>query len=117
MRAQIIPVCEDLEKVVLGKLLPQLSLLVDSMTDPLRLLEAMHTLEPLHYGLLHLNVSKIRPSPLLLEASQSYVTLTGQQFTELPQYLRLLHKGTTATVIQLSAWQTTFYKDTHVHWG
>ena len=29
LRAQIIPVCEDLEKVVLERLLPQLSLLVD----------------------------------------------------------------------------------------
>ena len=77
----------------------------------------MHTLEPLHYGLLHLDVSKIRPSPSLLEASQSYVALRGQLFTELPQYLRLLHKGITATVVQLSAWQTTFYKGTHAHWG
>jgi dynamin-binding protein len=42
LRAQIIPVCEDLEKVVQEKLLPQFSLLVDSMNDPLRLLEAMH---------------------------------------------------------------------------
>ena len=117
LRAQIIPVCEDLEKVVQERLLPQLSLLVASMKDPLRLLEAMHTLEPLHYGLLHLDVSKSRPSPSLLEASQSYVALRGQLFTDLPQYLKLLHKGIAATIVQLSAWQTTFYKDTHAHWG
>jgi len=117
LRAQIIPVCEDLEKVIQERLLPQLSLLVDSMNDPLRLLEAMHTLEPLHYGLLNLDVSKSRPPPSLLEASQSYVALRGQLFTELPQYLALLHKGITAAVLQLSAWQTAFYKDAHVHWG
>ena len=117
LRAQIIPVCVDLEKVVQERLLPQLSLLVDSMNDPLRLLEAMHTLEPLHYGLLNLDAPKSRPSPSLVEASQSYVALRGQLFTELPQYLKLLHKGITAAVIQLSAWQTTFYKDTHAHWG
>jgi len=117
LRAQIIPVCKDLEKVVEERLLPQLSLLVDSMNDPLKLLEAMHTLEPLHYGLLNLDVSKSRPPAALLEASQSYVALRGQLFTELPQYLALLHKGITATVVQLSAWQTAFYKDTHAHWG
>ena len=117
LRAQIIPVCEDLETVIQERLLPQLSLLVDSMNDPLRLLEAMHTLEPLHYGLLNLDTSKSRPPPSLLEASQSYVALRGQLFTELPQYLALLHKGITAAVLQLSAWQTAFYKDAHLHWG
>ena len=117
LRAQIIPVCEDLGKVVRDRLLPQLSLLVDSMHDPLKLLEAMHTLEPLHYGLLNLDVSKSRPPASLLEASQSYVALRGQLFVELPQYLAMLHKGITASVIQLSTWQTAFYKDTHAHWG
>ena len=117
LRAQIIPVCEDLETVVQDRLLPKLSLLVDSMNDPLRLLEAMHTLEPLHYGLLNLDVSKSRPPPSLLEASQSYVALRGQLFAELPQYLALLHKGITATIVQLSAWQTAFYKDAHIHWA
>lgn len=117
LRAQIIPVCEDLRKIVQERLLPQLSLLVDSMNDPLRLLEAMHTLEPLHYGLLNLDLSKSRPPPSLLEASQSYVALRGQLFMELPQYLALLHKGIAAAIVQLSAWQTTFYKDAHIHWG
>ena len=117
LRAQIIPVCADLETVVQERLFSQLSLLVDSMNDPLRLLEAMHTLEPLHYGLLNLETSKARPPPSLLEASQSYVALRGQLFAELPQYLKLVHKGITAAIVQLSAWQTTFYKDTQVHWG
>ena len=117
LRAQIIPVCEDLEKVILERLLPQLSLLADSMEDPSKLLEAMHTLEPLHYGLLNLDVPKSRPPSSLLEASQSYLALRGQLFTELPQYLALLHKGISAAIVQLSAWQTAFYKDTHAHWG
>ncbi|KAF9649486.1 hypothetical protein BDM02DRAFT_3186246 [Thelephora ganbajun] len=117
LRAQIIPVCEDLETVVQERLLPQLSLLVDSMNDPLRLLEAMHTLESLHYGLLNLDVSKSRPPASLLEASQSYVALRGQLFVELPQFLKLLHKGITATIIQLNTWQTAFYKDAHTHWS
>jgi hypothetical protein len=117
LRAQIIPVCNDLETVVQERLLPQLSLLVETTNDPTRLLEAMHTLEPLHYGLLNLDVSKSRPPASLLEASQSYVALRGQLFAELPQYLTLLHKGIAAAIVQLSAWQTAFYKDTHTHWG
>ena len=117
LRAQIIPVCEDLEKVVQERLLPQLSLLVDSMKNPSKLLEAMHTLEPLHYGLLNLDVSKSRPPTSLLEASRSYLALRGQLFAELPQYLALLHKGINATIVQLSALQTAFYKDTHARWG
>ena len=117
LRAQIIPVCEDLATVVRGRLLHQLSALVESMSDPSKLLEAMHTLEPLHYGLLSLQSSKSRPHPSLLEASQSYVALRGQLFAELPQYIALLHKGITALILQLSTWQTVFYKDTHAHWS
>ena len=117
LRAQIIPVCEDLETTVYERLLPPLSLLVDSMNVPLKLLEAMHTLEPLHYGLLNLDVSKARPPPSLLEASQAYVALRGQLFAEFPQYLGLLHKGIAASIVQLNTWQTTFYKDAHIHWG
>ena len=85
------------------------------MHDPLRLLEATHTLEPLHYGLLSLDASKARPPPSLLEASEPYVALRGQLFTELPQHIALVHNGITATIIQPSTWQTTFYRDTHVH--
>ena len=44
----IIPVREDLEKVFQESLLPQLESLDDSIKDPLKLLEAVHTLEPLH---------------------------------------------------------------------
>ena len=100
LRAQIVPVCKDLDTVVQERLLPQLSLLVDSMSDPLRLEEAMHTLEPLHYGLLILDVSKSHLPP-----------------SELPRYLDLLHGGITTTIVQLIAWQTAFYKDAHTHWG
>ena len=117
LRYQIIPVCADLEKVVLARLLPQLSLLVDSMEDPLKLLGAMHTLEPLHYGLLNRGVSKSGPPALLLEASQSYFALREQLFAELPHYLVLLHKGIGAVIAEVYSLQTTFYNDTCTHWN
>ncbi|OSX61642.1 hypothetical protein POSPLADRAFT_1066230 [Postia placenta MAD-698-R-SB12] len=83
----------ELQDNVKSKILDELTRLVDSTLAPLRLLEAMNTLEPLHFGLLNLNVAKSRPPPQLLEASQSYVALRGQLAAELPQYIKLLDKG------------------------
>ena len=102
LRTRIIPVCEDLEKVAQERLLPRLSLLVDSTNNPLRVLEAMHTLEPLHYGLLNLDLSKSSLPASLWEASRSYVALRRRLSTELPQYLDLLQKGISAAIVQLS---------------
>ena len=65
----IIPVREDLEKVFQESLLPQLESLDGSIKGPLELMEAVHTLEPLHYGLLNLDIHKSRPPASLLEAS------------------------------------------------
>jgi len=117
LRTEVIRRCEDLEGVVLGGLLPQCSLLLDSMNNPSKLLEAMHTLEPFHYGLLNLDVSKSRSRASLSGASQSYVALREQLFAELPQYLALLHRGITATISHLGTLQTTFYKDIHTYWN
>ena len=117
LRTQIIPICEDLEKVIRETLLPQLSLLADSMNNPLRHLEAMRTLGPLHYGLLNLDASKSRPPASLLEASKSYVALRERLHTELPPYLALLQKGINAIIAQMSACQVAFYKDTHTYWS
>ena len=117
LKARIIPICEDLERIFREKLLPHLSLLVGSMINPSRLFEAMHTLEPLHYGFLNLDSSKSRSRASLLEASQSYIALRGQLFAELPQYLALLQKGITAAIIHLAGRQTTFYKEIHTHWN
>jgi dynamin-binding protein len=114
---QIPPLCEDLELVIQEHLLRQLATLVDTTLSPSRLLEAMHTLEPLHYGLLNVNVSKSRPPPALLEASQSYIALRGQLFAELPKYLELLHKGIIAAILQLGLWQSQFWGDVRERWS
>lgn len=113
---QILALCDDLEQVIQERLLVQLAILVDTTLSPSRLLEAMHTLEPLHYGLLNLNVSKSRPPPALLEASQSYVALRGQLFAELPKYLELLHRGIAAAILQMGAWQSQFWGDVRERW-
>ena len=114
---QLAPLGGDLESIIQNKLLVDLARLVDSMRAPLRLLEAMNTLEPLHYGLLNINFSKSRPPPALLEASQSYLALRGQLFSELPQYLKLLDKGIASSITQLANWQTSYWADVHDRWG
>ena len=89
----LIRACKNTEESIELELLMQLQRLRDSANAPERLLEAMRTLEPLHYGLLNFNVSKTRPPPQLLEASKSYVALRAQLHAELPKYLELLDKG------------------------
>ncbi|CAL1711626.1 unnamed protein product [Somion occarium] len=112
----LIPASQALSQIIEKKLLVQLAKLRETTAAPERLLEAMYTLEPLHYGLLNINVSKTRPSPQLLEASKSYVALRGQLYAELPRYLQLLQKGIHATVMQLTEWQARFWGEVLDGW-
>ncbi|PIL33688.1 hypothetical protein GSI_04312 [Ganoderma sinense ZZ0214-1] len=113
----LLPLCEELKQVIKGDLLHTVTSLSDTMVAPVRLLEAMHTLEPLHYGLLNLNVAKSRPPPQLLEASQSYVALRAQLFAELPTYLELLDRGMAACITKLAVFQRYFYTGLRNRWG
>ncbi|CCM01015.1 uncharacterized protein FIBRA_03063 [Fibroporia radiculosa] len=108
--------CRELEASIKNKLLTELTKLVDSTLAPLRLLEAMQTLEPLHLGLLNLNIAKSRPPPQLLEASQSYVALRGQLAAELPQYIALMKKGITLCVLRFSTFQADFFGRVRDRW-
>ena len=114
---QLTPLGGDLESIIRDKLLVELSRLVDSMSAPLRLVEAMNTLEPLHYGLLNINFAKNRPPPQLLAASQQYLALRGQLYSELPLYLKLLDKGIATAILQLASWQTSYWADVRDRWG
>ncbi|KAA1476965.1 hypothetical protein DENSPDRAFT_785820 [Dentipellis sp. KUC8613] len=114
---RLLALCTDLEAVIKDVLLPQLTLLVNSLAEPLTLLEAMHSFEPYHHTLLNHNVSKGRPAPALLEASTSYIALRGQLHTELPAYLALLRRGTALATQQVAAWQARFWQDVRALWG
>lgn len=114
---QLLPLGADLESIIQDKFLVTLASLVDSMSAPLRLLEAMNTLEPLHHSLLNNNYAKGRPPPQMFEASQSYVALRGQLHSELPQYLKLLDKGIATAIMQLAEWQTAYWADVRERWG
>ena len=117
LEKQLMPLCADLEVVLKEKLLRELARLIATSASPMRLLDAMNTLEPLHYGLLNINFAKNRPPATLLEASQSYLALRGQLHTELPQYLALLDKGIMLTVHQLAQIQARFYADVRDRWS
>ncbi|THG99244.1 hypothetical protein EW026_g3080 [Hermanssonia centrifuga] len=106
-----------LEAIIETKLLVELALLTDSTSAPERLLEAMRTLEPLHYGLLNFNVSKSRPPTPLLDASKSYVALRAQLFAELPKYLELLNRGLMAAIKQFTTWQAEFWMAIRDKWA
>lgn len=114
---QLAPLVHDLDLIIQNKLLVELAYLVDSMRAPLRLLEAMNTLEPHHYSLQNTNFSKSRPPPALVEASQSYLALRGQLFSELPHYLKLLDSGIAASIMQLAQWQTSYWADVRDRWS
>ncbi|PCH35656.1 hypothetical protein WOLCODRAFT_133926 [Wolfiporia cocos MD-104 SS10] len=109
-------ICEEYDQQIEDHYLTELTKLVDSTLAPLRLLEAMKTLEPLHFGLLNLNQSKSRPPPQLVEASQSYVALRAQLASELPRYLALLHRGITLCVVQFATWQAKLFEHLRDRW-
>jgi hypothetical protein len=111
------PLCEDLDSLVKSRVLVDLTKLVESTQSPLRLLEVMSELRPLHYNLLNINIAKARPAAALLEASQSFVALRGQLFAELPQYLALLERGLTACLVQLSLLQVKFWAEMREKWA
>ncbi|KZT01488.1 uncharacterized protein LAESUDRAFT_663896 [Laetiporus sulphureus 93-53] len=113
---EIPSLCKDIMEIVKERLLGELAKLVDSTLAPLRLLEAMQTLEPLHAELLNLKVSKARPPPHLVEASQYYVALRAQLAAELPPYIGLLSKGITLCILQFSNWQANFWGSVRDRW-
>lgn len=114
---QLLPVCDETKDQIVDRLLPHIQSISDSATAPSRLLEAMHTLEPLHYGLLNINVSKSRPPLQLLEASQSYLALRAQLFADLPAYLRLFDKGLATCIYRFALIQQRFYSNVRDRWG
>lgn len=113
----LLPVCDELGVAISQDLLPPLNRLTDSASNPERLLEAMRTLEPLHYGLLNFNVSKSRPPPQLLDASKSYVALRAQLHAELPKYNELLRKGIEFGIGHWESMQIRFWKAIRDKWG
>ncbi|KAF8588839.1 hypothetical protein K439DRAFT_1334343 [Ramaria rubella] len=113
---QITPIFLSLDTAIQSTLLPKLARLLTTTAQPLLLLEHMHALRPQHLALLDAPISKARPAPALLDASQSYLALDAQLRAELPRYLLLLERGLTACLCQLADWQARFWREVRAQW-
>lgn len=118
----LMPLVVDLEKKIMVKLLHPVAKLMSTMGEPEKLLASMYEQEPYHYHLLNMPISHKDKSagkmaPALLEASGNYLALRGQLCAELPTYLKLMHKGLGAAVVELAGIQTEFWGSVRDKWG
>ena len=114
----LLPLASDLEATINDRILKDLAHLLMTMNQPFKLIASMNEQEPYHYHLLTTPVNaKNRPPPSLLAASGNYLALRGQLVTDLPTYIRLLHKGLATLVCRLAEIQTIFWGDVRDRWG
>lgn len=112
--------CTDLEQELQKSFIPLLCNLKAMMEPPTKLLNAMHSLEPLHVALLHTPFSPSksrRPAPALLTASQSYLALRSALSSDLPILLRGLNKATGIAVRMIAEQQAVFYTSVGERWA
>ncbi|KAI0774903.1 hypothetical protein BD413DRAFT_603443 [Trametes elegans] len=114
---ELLPICEETQEYLEETIRPELNEFIKTTLAPLQLLEAMRTLEPVHYALLNLNIAKSRPNPDLLEASKAYVSLRAQLFAELPEYIRLFDKGIALIIVRWTMLQYRFYSSMRERWA
>lgn len=114
----LVELAQDLEYELHAHILSSLQSLKGTTVAPLKLLSALHTLQPLHMHLLHLPITrKHRPSEALLQASQSYVALRGHLALELPVYVKLLERGIDGVVLDLARAMEAFWVVVRERWG
>ncbi|KAG1727681.1 uncharacterized protein EDB91DRAFT_1061026 [Suillus paluster] len=114
----LVELTQELEHELHTHILPSLQSLKNTSVAPLKLLSALHALQPLHLHLLHLPITrKHRPPETLLQASQSYVALRGQLALELPVYVRLLERGIDGVVLDLARGMEAFWGVVGERWG
>ncbi|EKM81195.1 hypothetical protein AGABI1DRAFT_72072 [Agaricus bisporus var. burnettii JB137-S8] len=113
----LMAICADLDAVINERFLKELTVLLSTMTTPMKLLHSMNEQAPYHYHLLNVNISsKNRPPPSLLAASTNYLALRGQLAAELPTYVTLLHRGLLVFVQRLTTIQTEFWSKVRNQW-
>ncbi|KAG1743775.1 hypothetical protein EDD22DRAFT_786389 [Suillus occidentalis] len=114
----LVDLVQELEHELHTHILTSLQSLKGTSVAPLKLLSALHTLQPLHMHLLHLPMTrKHRPPEALLQASQSYVALRGQLALELPVYVKLLERGIDGVVLDLAQGMEAFWRVVRERWG
>ncbi|KAL4079100.1 hypothetical protein J3A83DRAFT_4455522, partial [Scleroderma citrinum] len=104
------PLCDVFDERLNEAFIPILCELKLNLDPPKKLLNAMHTLSPLHTALLHVAPSKgRRPAQALLTASQSYLALRSALAAELPLLLSHLNRATGLVVRILAEEQASLY--------
>ena len=114
---QLSSICAELEAGVCEQLLPQLSMLLETIKRPTLLLDTFHALEPHHFASLQNISAKGRSLPALNEASVAYIVLRAQLCAEPPAYVKLLNTGVVLCVGQLTRWQARLWRDVRARWS
>ncbi|KAF8921214.1 hypothetical protein CPB85DRAFT_312450 [Mucidula mucida] len=116
---QLIPHTTTLFQHLSDSLLTPLSQLLDTLNNPLHLLETLQTtLLPLHTHLIHMPYSsKNRPPPELIKASADYLALRSKLSEELPVYLTMTERVLAGSVLRLARIQTDYWQRTSHIWS
>ncbi|KAF9053771.1 Dbl homology domain-containing protein [Hymenopellis radicata] len=116
---QLLPHTTTLFQHLSDSLLTPLSQLLDTLNNPLHLLETLQTtLLPLHTHLIHMPYSpKNRPPPELIKASAEYLALRSKLSEELPVYLTMTERVLAGSLLRLARIQTDFWQRTSHIWS
>ncbi|KAG8901584.1 hypothetical protein FRC00_006146 [Tulasnella sp. 408] len=105
----------EFNKTVQTVYLPQLSLLLRTLSSPRILLAHMHTLRHSHVALLN-TPYKTRPPSSLVEASNDYRALRDTLQEELPTFMRLFEKGLAVLLLEFAEWQMRLWREVKERW-
>ncbi|KIO22630.1 hypothetical protein M407DRAFT_216184 [Tulasnella calospora MUT 4182] len=105
----------EFNKTVQTVYLPQLSLLLHTISSPRILLAHTHTLHQSHVALLNIPYKALQPSSLV-EASNDYRVLRGTLQEQLPTFVRLFEKGLAALVLEFAEWQMRLWREVKELW-
>ncbi|KAG9009841.1 hypothetical protein FRB94_013543 [Tulasnella sp. JGI-2019a] len=107
---------KELDAMISGTLLQQLSNLLKTLSSPRILLTHMHTLRHSHVTLLNTPYNKSRPPSALLEASNDYLALQATLREELSAYIQLFEKGLGVVLLEFSKWQKGYWRELRDRW-
>ncbi|KIO16166.1 hypothetical protein M407DRAFT_193283 [Tulasnella calospora MUT 4182] len=105
----------EFNKTVQTVYLPQLSLLLRTLSSPRILLAHIHTLRHSHVALLN-TPYKTRPPSSLVEASNDYRALRDTLQEELPTFIRLFEKGLAVLLLEFAEWQMRLWREVKERW-
>ncbi|KAF9033460.1 hypothetical protein BDZ89DRAFT_1130975 [Hymenopellis radicata] len=118
INGQLVPTNAELSSELTLSLLSPLSHLLNTFTNPLRLIDMLNnTLLPMHSHLIHMPLSqKNRPPSDLLKASAEYLALRAKLAEELPTYIHMAETVLAACILRLARVQASYFYRLRKHW-